>query len=337
MAQRFADSRVLDPSRPVLGLDIGGTKLAAGVVTSAGSVLSFGTVPTHGECGPGSVLSRLFDLGRKTTADAGLRSTDLAATGIGCGGPLDTEQGMLLAPPHLPGWRHIAITGVAEHELGIPAILDNDATAAALAEHRFGAGRGTRNMAYLTVSTGIGGGLVLEGKPYRGTTGNGGELGHITVDRFGRDCRGCGRRGCLEAYASGTSIAERAREVLGDRESLLHDADPLTAERVSAAAMRNDPLAVEVWRETVEALVCGLASIVNLYEPELVVVGGGVARSGDQLLRPVRAGLRAAVMGPVADLVDVRRAALRGQVGVVGAAAVAFDRISAAEKRSDAV
>ena len=133
--------------------------------------------------------------------------------GIGCGGPLDPAGGVLIAPLHLHGLgRRADRRARAEKALGRPAVLENDATAAAAGEHRFGAGAGTRNMVYLTISTGVGGGSVVDGRLYRGATGNGGELGHVTVDWQGRECRGCGRRGCLEAYVSGTSIAERAAE-----------------------------------------------------------------------------------------------------------------------------
>src|SRR5207302_1656673 len=147
-------------------------------------------------------------------------------------------------------------------------------TAAAAGEHRWGAGAGTQNMVYLTISTGVGGGVIVDGRLYRGAGGNGGELGHVTVDWHGRPCRGCGRRGCLEAYVSGTSIAERAQEA---------GLSVATAEEVAAAARSGDPLAAAVWDETVEALACGLTSIVNLFEPELVVLGGGSAADAQHL------------------------------------------------------
>jgi glucokinase len=298
-----------------LGLDIGGTKLAAGVVAPDGEVRSFAATATHREQGPAAGIARLFDLARKVCAEAGVAPADLVSTGIGCGGPLDRDAGMLREPLHLPGWRDVPVTALAERELGPPATLDNDGTAAALGEHRFGAGRGVDNLVYLTVSTGIGGGLVLRGQPYRGASGNAGELGHVTVERGGRRCRGCGRRGCLEAYASGTSIAERAVEagVLCGQP---------TAADVVAAVRAGDPGATALWDSTVDAMVCGVASIVNAFDPELVVIGGGVSRAGELLFDPLRAGLRA-------ELPDVRARvvpALGGdRVGVVGAAAIAFE------------
>jgi glucokinase len=301
---------------PVLALDIGGTKIAAGVVDRTGRVHSFLVAPSDADRGPDDMLPRLFELGRRAAEESGLASA-LEAVGIGCGGPLDAERGILLAPPHLPGWRDVPVTELAERALGLPATLENDATAAAAAEHRYGAGVGVSNMVYLTISTGVGGGVVVGGRLYRGANGNGGELGHVTIDWHGRPCKGCGRRGCLEAYVSGTSIAERAREA---------GLSFATAEEVAAAARAGDEGAVRVWDETVEALACGLTSIVNLFEPELVVVGGGVGRSGEQLLGRARTWVLEHAMGPAGVAVDIVHAALGDHVGVVGAAAIVYDR-----------
>jgi glucokinase len=178
-------------------------------------------------------------------------------------------------------------------------------------------------MVYLTVSTGVGGGVVVDGRLYRGAGGNGSELGHVTVDCNGRECRGCGRKGCLEAYVSGTSIAERAREA-GLAVS--------TAEEVAAAARGGDPVAQAVWDETVVAFACGLTSIVNVFEPELVVIGGGVSRAGEQLLGPVRERVHADAMTPAGRAARLVRSALGDRVGVVGAAAIAYDRLAAGGK-----
>jgi glucokinase len=308
----------------VLALDIGGTKLAAGLVDATGRVHSFLVAPTP--AGPEPALDVLFALGRKAVADAGVDWSEVAAVGIGCGGPLDAERGVLLSPPHLPGWVDVPVAHLAATAFNRPAVLDNDGTAAAEAEHRFGAGVGTSQMVYLTLSTGVGGGAVLNGQVYRGATGNGAELGHVVVDWQGRACRGCGGRGCLEAYVSGTSIAERARELLHDGSSLAV-LDQVTAAEVAAHASAGDPVATRVWRETVDALGTGLTSIVNMLEPELVVLGGGVTRAGDALIAPARAAVRATAMTPGGRSVRVERAALGDQVGVVGAAAVAMRRI----------
>jgi glucokinase len=306
----------LSPS-PVLALDIGGTKLAAGVVDEAGTLHSFVVEPTRAQDGPDEVLPRLFDLGRRAVAESAVDWPAIEAVGIGCGGPLDAERGILIAPPHLPGWRDVPIAELAGRAYERPVTLENDATAAAAGEHRWGAGSAVRHMVYLTISTGVGGGVVIDGSLYRGASGNGGELGHVTVDWRGRRCHGCGRRGCLEAYVSGTSIAERAREA---------GLPFATSEDVAAAARAGDAGARALWDETMEALACGLVSIVNLFEPELVVLGGGVTRSGALLLDPVRDAVRADAMHPAGDAVDVVLSQLGDHVGVMGAAAIVYDR-----------
>jgi glucokinase len=308
----------------VLGLDIGGTKLAAGVVDREGEVQSFVVASTEAWRGADDGLERLFELGRRALADAALDAADLAAVGIGCGGPLDSAGGVLVAPLHLPRWRNVPVTELAEEAFDRPATLENDATAGAAGEHRYGAGAGTRNMVYLTVSTGVGGGVVIDGELFRGGTGNGGELGHVTVDWRGRRCRGCGRRGCLEAYVSGTSIAERAREA---------GLDVVGAAEVVEAAAEGDRTAQSVWAETVEALACGVTSIANLFEPELVVIGGGVSRAGEALLGPVRERVRGGALEPVGRAVDVVASALGDHVGVVGAAAIAYERVEVGQDR----
>jgi glucokinase len=298
-------------ARAVLGLDIGGTKIAAGVVDADGGVHGFVTGPSSPSSEVG--VPRLFELGRRAISESGLT---VDAVGIGCGGPLDSANGVLVAPLHLPGWRDVPIAARARDVFDVPAVLDNDATAGAAGEHRFGAGRGTRDMVYLTISTGVGGGVVIDGQLHRARSGNGGELGHVTVDWHGRRCRGCGRRGCLEAYCSGTSIAERADE------AGMHGA---SAADVAQAARAGNAIATRLWDETCDALACGITSIVNLFEPEVVVLGGGVVRTGEQLLRPVRERVVQQVIGEPPAIVA---AAAGDAVGVVGAAAVAYERIA---------
>ena len=306
----------------MLGFDIGGTKIAAGLVDTSGGVESFLVEPTHAARGPQQGLERLFALGRRALAESGVDAGDVGGVGIGCGGPLDADRGLLLSPLHLPGWDEVPIVAMAEEAFELPVTLENDATAAAAGEHRYGAGRGTRNMVYLTISTGVGGGVILDGHPYRGAAGNAAELGHVTVDWRGRECRGCGRRGCLEAYASGTSIAERAREAGLDLER---------ASDVAAAAGAGDGVAQAVWAESVAARGCGVISIVNAFEPEVVVLGGGVSRVGEQLIAPVRERVRAEAMTDAGRATDVVAAALGDHVGVVGAAAIFYDRAGSGE------
>ncbi|WP_210506408.1 ROK family protein [Naasia sp. SYSU D00057] len=320
--------------RPVLGLDIGGTKLAVGVVTPEGAVSGFLVEPTRREDGYEVILGRLFALGRRAVAAAREEGVlapgeDVAAVGISCGGPLDAARGMLLSPIHLPGWDSVPVVDLASAEFGLPAALENDATAAAYGEYRFGAGRGTNTMVYLTVSTGVGGGAVINGRLHRGAAGNGGEYGHISVRPGGRP--GFGHRaGTLEAYASGTAIAERATEAVAalagtGRSSVLSALEVIRAEDVSAAARAGDEVAREVWDETVELLADAVTDLVNILEPDLVVLGGGVTRAGALLLDPLREQVLAQAMPPAAAAVRIELAQLGDTVGVVGAGAIAFD------------
>jgi glucokinase len=315
-----------DDPGPVLALDIGGTKLAAAVVTADGAAHGLVVEPTRREDGWGVVTRRLFDMGRRAVETAAVGQ--IRAVGIACGGPLVAPTGLLLCPPHLPGWIDVPIGPLATDAFGVPFALDNDATVAAIAEHRFGAGRGTTTMLYLTVSTGIGGGAIVNGSPHRGAAGNGGEFGHLTVHRGGRRCS-CGRRGCVEAYASGTSIALRAREELAGGASSTMAALPMpTAADVSAAAVAGDPLAVAIWAETVDLLGAAVTDLVNVFEPDLVVLGGGVTRSAAMLIDPIRELVAREALTPAARAVPIVRAALGGLVCVVGAGIIGYDLLT---------
>lgn len=326
-AQRTAQATADETDRqPVLALDIGGTKLAVAVVTADGATHGLMIEPTHRDDGWRAVVERLFTMGERAVERAGLGG--VRAVGVSCGGPLQPRSGVLRCPPHLPGWIDVPIGPLAAERFGVPFALENDATAAALAEHRFGAGRGTATMLYLTVSTGIGGGAVVDGRLHRGAAGNGGEFGHLTVRRGGRLCS-CGRRGCIEAYASGTSIAERAREAVAEgTPSSLAVLGGITAADVAGAAASGDSLARRVWAETVDLLGAAVTDLVNIFEPELVVLGGGVTRSGAMLLDPVRELVAREAMAPAAEAARVVLAGLGDLVGVVGAGAVGHDLLA---------
>lgn len=315
---------------PVLAVDIGGTKLAVAMMASDGSLAGLQYQPTHRDRGPEDVIARLLRMGHAAVGEAGWGQP--AVTGISCGGPLDPAAGRLLAPPHLPGWHDIALADIVTAEFATPCALQNDATAAALAEYRYGAARGTGTVIYLTLSTGVGGGAVIGGRLMYGAAGNGGELGHITVRPSGRLCS-CGRRGCLEAYASGNNIARRAQEAMASTlgswlSTLPHS--PTSAD-VAEGKRRGDPVASAVWDETVEVLGQALTDLVNLFEPDMVVLGGGVTRSGDLLLEPLRTMVKAGAMAPAAATVTIELAALGDLTGVVGAGSVAHDLLDRLE------
>jgi glucokinase len=305
----------------VLALDLGGTKLATAVFDGAGRLLGRQVTPTEPGNGTDDVLKRLFDLGHRSLDLVGLDRP--AAIGITSGGPLDPETGVLHEPLHLPGWIDVPIGPLASEEFGAPAVLQNDGTAAAWGEYRFGTGRGVSTMLYLTLSTGVGGGAVLGGRLHRGAGGNGGEFGHITVRSGGRQCS-CPRRGCLEAYCSGTSIGARASEILGRT---------MTARDVVTAVSAGDRQASALWDETVELLADGLTSLVNLFEPDRVVLGGGVAGAGPMLLDPVqRIVAEQALAAP--QIVLAERPDLSALLGA-GAVALDFTTISQRSTTSD--
>jgi glucokinase len=316
---------------PILGIDIGGTKLAVGVARADGEVLAEAREPSHAEQGPDAMIDRTTRMAAEVVGDAGLRLDDVTAIGIGCGGPLDPWAGVVHNALNNPGWIDVPLVARIEGELGRPAYLDNDGNAAALGEHRFGAGRGVRNMVYLTVSTGVGGGLILDDRLYHGENGNGGELGHISVRvSGGRPCH-CGAIGCIEAYCSGTNIAARFREAAETgADTTLHGRDDITAKDVADAAREGDALARAVWDETTELLGGGIVSIVHAFNPRLVVLGGGVTHAGDILFDPVHRILGERAMPWLAEPVRIVPAELGDRTGILGAVAVALQRIGSA-------
>ena len=317
-----------NPPGPILGIDIGGTKLAVAVATSAGEVLSERRAASRAREGPGAMIGRAVDMAREAVAEAGLEMNGIAAIGVGCGGPLDPWRGIVHNALNNPGWIEVPLVEAIESEFRRPTYLDNDANAAALAEHRFGVGRGIRDLVYLTISTGVGGGLILDGRLYHGVNGNAGELGHISVDvAGGRPCH-CGSIGCLEAYCSGTNIAARFLEAAGDGEtSVLAGRAKVSARDVADAARDGDRLARRVWDTTTTLLGGGIVSIVHAFNPRLVVLGGGVTNAGDLLFEPVRRVVSERAMTWLSEPVNIVPAELGDRAGVLGAVAVALDRI----------
>lgn len=314
----------------VLGIDIGGTKLAVGIADASGHLLSAERIPTNTSEGPDRVLARLAEVCHRAIAKAGV---EVAAAGVGCVGPLDQKTGYVINPVNLHGWKEVPLVDTLRDALQIPVFLDNDANAAALGEHRFGAGRGVANMVYLTISTGIGGGIIVNDRLYQGENGNAGELGHMSVNFSGRPC-GCGNIGCIEAYASGTAIAARAREAVralggsaGDSllVSLAGSVEQITGVTVIEALRRSDPLALRIWDETIIALGSCMVSVIHIFNPRRIVIGGGVSNSGDLLFEPLRKQTKKHAMPMLHDICDIVPAQLGDQVGVLGAVAVGLD------------
>ena len=309
----------------VLAIDIGGTKLAAGIVDTEGRILARGEVPTLAAEGLEPVLGRIVGLGRDLLSRPEVADVSVHRVGVGCAGPVDLKAGIVFNPPNLPGWFRVPLIDHLQQALALPAVLENDANAAALGEFRYGAGKGARSIVYLTVSTGIGGGIILEGKIWHGLKDAAGEIGHMTVCPDGPLC-GCGNRGCLEAMASGTSIARRAREaVAAGRQTELSEIPALTSADVVRLAQAGDVVACEVWDSAVTYLGIGVAAVITILAPERIVIGGGVTRAGDFLFKPVREEVRRRVKLVPVESVPIVPAALGPDVGILGAAAVALD------------
>jgi glucokinase len=303
----------------VAGIDIGGTKIAVALADHRGHPLVHSRFPTQVELGPYRILDNATkEIGKM------LRETDakLVAIGVGCGGPLDRQRGLILSPTNLPDWKEFPIVKLLEEKFRVPVLLDNDANAAALGEQQYGAGRGLRDMVYMTISTGIGGGLIVGGEVLHGVSDVAGEVGHITVLPDGPLC-GCGARGCLEAICSGTSIARRARERLWSatysHSTTTLNPDDVTAELVARAARDKDPLASEIWDETIYYLAIGIGTIINTLAPEAVILGGGVSTVGDQLIVPLLRQVRSLVRMMPAEKINILQAALGGDSGIYGA------------------
>lgn len=301
-----------------LALDIGATKLAVALVEADGGIRRIDRTPTRRDDGPDAVLDRLFAL-----ADRVLDGVAPSAVGIACGGPLDARTGALIAPLHLPGWDHIEIVRLAEERFGAPAVLANDASAGAWGEFRAGAARDAGSEVYLTVSSGLGGGAVLGGRLLVGATTNGGEFGHVCVRPGGRRCT-CGRLGCAEAYVAGTQLVERALEAMAaGRASALAAVQDLDAAAIVRLAATDD-LARELWADALECLGQVVTDLVNVLEPEVVVLDGGLT-SEDAVIAAVRTAVEADAIAPIRRVVRVERAALGGAAPAVGAGLLALE------------
>ncbi|HLB82774.1 MAG: hypothetical protein AUH23_00770 [Gemmatimonadetes bacterium 13_2_20CM_1_69_27] len=311
--------------RYVVGIDLGGTNIVVGTVAEDGSeLLGLVSQPTISEQGADAVLARIVKLARASMAAA--RGKEIAGVGIGSPGPLNTKTGIVLLTPNL-GWTNFPLRDRLARALDLPATLDNDANCAIFGEWWRGAARGSDHVVGFTIGTGIGGGIVLGGKIYRGASDVAGEIGHMSIDSNGRRCK-CGNDGCLEAYASGPAIAARAVEGIetGADTSLPRyvqdDLTKITAQIVYEAAHDGDEYALDVVHDTAKFLGTGVANIVNIFNPEVVVICGGVTLAGEKLFAPLRSEVKRRAFKPAVDACRIVPGELTGTAGVYGAAAV---------------
>ncbi len=315
----------------VVGLDLGGTQIRTCLADVEGKILSQVRQPTLAREG----LQRVLDRMKETIHEVlqGVQRDAVLGIGIAAPGPLDPRTGVVIAPPNLPGWNDVPLSDIMFETFDLPVFINNDANLAGLAEHRFGAGRGTLDMIYLTISTGLGGGIICGGQLLLGAHGLAGEPGHTIVDPGGPLC-GCGNVGCLEAMAAGPGIARYAAELIrqGRGSSLaghIASGGELTGEMVGEAAEAGDGVALEAVDRAAHYLGIGVLNLIHIFDPEIVILGGGVSKLGPLLFDPVRACVLGQAMAPVQRETPIVPAALGDDVGLLGAVAWAMDQSQA--------
>ena len=309
------------------GVDVGGTNVKIALVWSDGEVLASRQIPTQAESGPAAGCERIVSTLRQLMHEAGASIPPPRIVGVASAGLVDAVHNLVVDSPNLRSWERFPLAQRLGEGIGAAAYLENDVNAMAYGEWRFGAGQGTRHMVCLALGTGVGGGLILDGHLYRGARGAAAELGHITIDMHGPPCS-CPNVGCLERHIGAGYISERARAALAAsaRPSRLRDLEDIKPETLFAAAEAGDIIAAEVLAESGALLGQGLVSLVNIFDPERVVIGGGVALAGDWLLEPARRVVRARAMSVAAAEVEIVPAALGHDGALIGAALLAAAR-----------
>ncbi len=305
-----------------IGVDVGGTNIKVALVDKTGSIVSSDTVPTRAEMGYEYTISNIIKAIQSLMKESKTTKDVIEGIGFGFPGQIDCEKGVVRLAPNIPGWVDIPIAEIVSKEFGIPVRVDNDVRCAALAELNYGAGKGTKNMICITVGTGIGSGLIVNGKLVRGASNAAGELGHIKLQMENGPICGCGDRGCLEAFASGPAIVAMAEEYIKGGKSTKYRklANPeITPYIVAEAAKQGDVVAKQIFETVGTYIGIGLASVVNLLNPEKIVIGGGVADAGDLLFNPIKAALRKRAMPIQGNAVEVVHAELGNTAGVIGA------------------
>jgi len=313
--------------KPVLAVDLGGTKILAALITN--NHVSFRDFSlTYADKGHRIVIKHICEAIDRVMSQAGLEVNQLHSISVAAAGAIDAKNGVITLSPNLPGWRNIPLAETLREEYPTRVFLVHDANASALAEHRYGAGRGTENMIYLTVSTGIGGGIIIDNKIYEGTSGAAGEIGHMTIDTNGPKCS-CGNIGCLEMLASGKALAREAiQRIQHGEKSLLTNIvngkiENITAHDVSGAAGKGDAVAIASINRIAGYLGIGLVNLVNIFNPEMIVIGGGVAKLGELLLAPARKVVEERAFPLQASAVKIVPAQLGDDSGIIGAAVFA--------------
>jgi len=314
-----------------VGVDIGGSKTAVVVSRKPPEVISRIEFPTLPAKGPQQAIEQILAAIRRMLAELKADPKSLLGIGVSCGGPLDPYTGVVQAPPNLPTWIDVPIVEILQREFGCPVLLQNDANAGAMAEHRYGAGQGTHNMVFLTMGTGLGAGLIIEDKLYSGSSEMAGEIGHVRLTRSGPV--GYNKAGSVEGWASGGGMAQIAEAMLASalkrgRSSLLHKlpkGHKITAKDVGQAAAKGDAVACSIVAACGKKLGLALAILVDVINPDRIVIGGLAMRLGDALLEPARTILRKEALEPALAVCTVVPAMLGERIGDVAALCIAMD------------
>ena len=318
-------------SNPVLTADLGGTKMVIALVSPDGKIVDRHRQPTLAKDGPETVIQRLYSSIDLLLDKNNILPRQLDAMSLGIAGIIDTRNGIVDKAPNLPGWENLKLKDKIYDRYDVPVYILNESDAAALGEHRYGAGKGLKNIALITLGTGIGGGLVLDGKLFLGSSGSAFEIGHMVIKDNGPEC-GCGKNGCLETLASGTAIGREARRRITEGEtSMLLDMvkgsiENITAEKVHEAAKQGDPFSLRILAGASHYLGLGIINLVSIINPEMIMVGGSVAQIGNLLLDPVRRMVKDKTFPLMVKNLKIVRARLGEDAGLVGAAAYALDQ-----------
>jgi glucokinase len=314
------------------GIDIGATNIKYGLVDHKGNVLFKEQRPTIADKGPEPLLHLVANIGEKLLFHAAEEDYEVPWLGVGTPGSVDFKSGQVIGmSPNIPGWKGAAVGEFLRERLNVPVWVDNDVNAVALAEYRFGAGVGYNSVVCVAVGTGVGGGIILNGRLWRGSTCAAGEIGHMPIDPNGPIC-GCGNRGCVESLCASSAIIERCRARLDHNmtpafeEILKGDPGDLNVRKIFAAAKKRDKVALEVIEETARYLAIGIAGVVNLLNPEVVIIGGGVADGGAGYVETVSQELRRRICDSAQEKLRIVKATLGNSAGFIGASILGEER-----------
>ena len=308
----------------VIGVDLGGTKITTAISDLTGEIIEKTTLATGSALGEEVVLSRIFDSISMVLEASEINEEDVRAIGIGAPGPLDSEKGIIITTPNLP-FKNYNLVKPIEEKFGIKTYLDNDANAAAIGEYTFGAGKGTKDLIYVTVSTGVGGGAILNGRPYRGNTSNALEVGHMTIEPFSKHQCNCGKYGDVESLSSGTAIAKRAKEAVEEgRETSFKDIENITSYEVHQAYLEGDKVAIEILDTALEYMGIAIANLIVNFDPEMIVIGGGVTKIGDLFFEKVKESAKKRSFDFMFNSTKIVPSKLGQESGVIGALALAM-------------